>query len=49
MGCSHQAIADALNQAGTPTAHGGKRWYASTVRGVLRSLALDAQADEAVA
>jgi hypothetical protein len=24
-----------LNSAGTPTAHGGKRWWPSTVRSVL--------------
>ena len=28
-------IADALNDEGVPTAHGGKRWYPSTVRAVL--------------
>jgi DNA invertase Pin-like site-specific DNA recombinase len=46
-GCSYQAIADALNAAGEPTAHGGRRWYASTVRGVLRTLTLDAEAEQA--
>jgi DNA invertase Pin-like site-specific DNA recombinase len=30
-------IADALNDEGVPTAHGGKRWYPSTVRQVLTS------------
>lgn len=44
LGCTWQQCADALNRAGTPTAHGGDRWYASTVRGVLRSAALDAEA-----
>jgi hypothetical protein len=29
------AIADTLNRQGVPTAHGGKRWYPSTVRAVL--------------
>jgi DNA invertase Pin-like site-specific DNA recombinase len=32
-----QAIADALNAQGVPTAQGGKRWYAATVRKVLQS------------
>lgn len=36
-GCSHQAIAQALNDQGVPTAHGGRQWWASTVRGVLAS------------
>ena len=31
------AIADALNASGVPTAHGGSRWHASTVRKVLAS------------
>jgi DNA invertase Pin-like site-specific DNA recombinase len=31
------AIADQLNREGVPTAQGGKRWYPSTVRAVLRS------------
>lgn len=30
-----QAIAESLNREGIPTAHGGKRWYHSTVRAVL--------------
>ena len=34
-GNSLQKIADALNAAAVPTAHGGARWHASTVRGVL--------------
>ena len=34
-GDSLQKIADALNAAAVPTAHGGARWHASTVRGVL--------------
>jgi len=29
------AIAEQLNEEGVPTAHGGARWYASTVRAVL--------------
>lgn len=40
-GCTNQAIADALNRQGVPTAHGGRQWYPSTVRAVLRSVALD--------
>lgn len=44
VGCTWQQCADALNRADTPTAHGGDRWYASTVRGVMRSAALDAEA-----
>jgi len=43
-GCTWAACADALNAAGVPTAHGGKRWYASTVRSVIRSAVLDEQA-----
>ncbi len=31
------AIATALNGEGRPTAHGGRRWYVSTVQAVLRS------------
>jgi DNA invertase Pin-like site-specific DNA recombinase len=34
-GKSLRAIADGLNDGGIPTAHGGARWHASTVRGVL--------------
>jgi len=36
-GASLRAIADALNAGGVPTAHGGARWHASTVRAVLAS------------
>jgi DNA invertase Pin-like site-specific DNA recombinase len=36
-GKSLTAIAAALNDAGVPTAHGGQRWHASTVRAVLRA------------
>jgi DNA invertase Pin-like site-specific DNA recombinase len=32
-----RTIANALNDDGVPTAHGGKRWYPSTVRQVLAS------------
>jgi len=44
-GATWQACADALNQSGVPTAHGGARWYASTVRSVMRSADLDAAAE----
>ena len=36
-GCRWQQCADALNAGGIATAHGGARWYASTVRAVYRS------------
>jgi DNA invertase Pin-like site-specific DNA recombinase len=42
-GRSLRAIADSLNTEAVPTAQGG-RWHASTVRAVLKSLDLDAQA-----
>jgi DNA invertase Pin-like site-specific DNA recombinase len=35
-GLTFQAIADVLNAEAVPTAHGGKRWYPSTVRGAAR-------------
>jgi DNA invertase Pin-like site-specific DNA recombinase len=44
LGCTWQGCADALNASEVPTAHGGRRWYASTVRSVMRSAALDAEA-----
>jgi DNA invertase Pin-like site-specific DNA recombinase len=34
-GQSYRAIADVLNAAEVPTAHGGARWHASTVQKVL--------------
>jgi DNA invertase Pin-like site-specific DNA recombinase len=34
-GDSLRAIADGLNEDGVPTAQGGVRWYAATVRHVL--------------
>jgi len=37
-GVSLRGIADQLNEADVPTAHGGARWHASTVRAVLQSL-----------
>ena len=36
-GASLRAIADTLNTARTPTAHGGASWHASTIRAVLAS------------
>lgn len=46
-GATWQGCADALNAAQVPTAHGGARWYASTVRSVVRSIALDEAATKA--
>lgn len=43
-GRSLAAIADQLTAEGVPTAKGGVRWYPSTVRAVLESVALDAHA-----
>lgn len=43
-GATLQGCADALNAAGVPTAHGGTKWRASTIRSVLRTAALDAEA-----
>jgi DNA invertase Pin-like site-specific DNA recombinase len=37
-GLSLRAIADALNEKGIPTAHGGAKWHASTVRAVVLSV-----------
>jgi DNA invertase Pin-like site-specific DNA recombinase len=37
-------IADKLTAEGVPTSQGGKRWHASTVSSVLRSIDLDAEA-----
>lgn len=36
-GATWAGCAQALNDAGVPTAHGGARWHASTARAVLRS------------
>ena len=41
-GSTYQAIADALMHDQVPTAHGGVRWYPSTIRAVLASVELDA-------
>ena len=35
-GKSLTAIADALNAAAIPTAHGGRRWYPATIRYLLK-------------
>ena len=35
-GATLQAIADQLNEEGVPTAHGGARWWPSTLGKVLR-------------
>lgn len=43
-GASLTAIADRLNGEGVPTAQGGARWYPSTIRAVLQSVALDVAA-----
>jgi DNA invertase Pin-like site-specific DNA recombinase len=48
-GRSLRAIAAGLTADGVPTAQGGAAWHASTVRNVLRSLVLDAQAAAAKA
>ncbi|MEY2424368.1 MAG: hypothetical protein QOI95_4435 [Acidimicrobiaceae bacterium] len=34
-GYSYREIADALNESGTATAHGGKAWYPATVRKIV--------------
>lgn len=44
-GCTLASIAEALDAQGTPCAQGGQRWRPSTVASVLRSLALDEQAE----
>jgi DNA invertase Pin-like site-specific DNA recombinase len=36
-GATLQAIADGLDRDGIPTAQGGRRWYAATVRDVIRA------------
>jgi DNA invertase Pin-like site-specific DNA recombinase len=42
FGAGWSAIARGLNEDGTATAHGGSRWYPSTVRAVVISSAQDA-------
>ncbi len=46
-GASLYQIADALTAGEVPTARGGLRWYASTVRGVLVSVEADRAAQTA--
>jgi DNA invertase Pin-like site-specific DNA recombinase len=36
-GYSYSAIAEILNVSNTPTAHGGKKWWPETVRGIVQS------------
>jgi DNA invertase Pin-like site-specific DNA recombinase len=36
QGLTFQSIADQLNELGVPTGHGGRQWYAATVRRVVR-------------
>lgn len=48
-GRSYQSIADELNARGFPTAHGGRKWHASTVRAVMASQgAVEIHAKESV-
>lgn len=44
QGDSYAAIARTFNAEQVPTAHGGKCWYPATVRGLVRSAALDEEA-----
>lgn len=37
QGQTLRAIASSLNARAIPTAHGGSKWYTSTIRAVLRS------------
>jgi DNA invertase Pin-like site-specific DNA recombinase len=46
-GSSYQTIADRLNRDGVPTAHGGAKWYAATVRHVALRRERDARAGAA--
>lgn len=43
-GTTYRAIADKLTAEGVPTAHGGAEWRPSTIRGVIDSVQLDAEA-----
>jgi DNA invertase Pin-like site-specific DNA recombinase len=48
-GASYHRIAAELNAEGVPTAHGGKRWWPSTVRAVLeRAASADRAAHPAI-
>jgi len=40
-GATLQSIADTFNEEQVPTVKGGAKWYASTVRAVLRSVEID--------
>lgn len=44
-GRSFRDIAERLNEAGTPTAHGGVRWYASSVRAAAAAAGALSRAD----
>jgi DNA invertase Pin-like site-specific DNA recombinase len=44
-GTSLNAIARTLNEESVPTAKGGRQWYPTTVAHVVRSVALDAEAN----
>lgn len=44
-GGSLRQIASALNDEGVPTVAGGRCWHPGTIRGLLHSAALDAEAD----
>lgn len=47
-GAGYQRVADGLNRDQVPTAQGGARWYAGTIRAVERSrLAADVRGDRA--
>jgi DNA invertase Pin-like site-specific DNA recombinase len=43
-GRSLRAIADGLNRDAVPTAHGGARWHASTIRSITMTVAASARA-----
>jgi len=38
-GCTYQHVADVLNRGGVPTAHGGLKWYPSSIRAAERRVA----------
>lgn len=48
-GQGYRKIATALNADGVPTSRGGKKWYPSTVKRVCESVALDLEAEKALA
>ena len=47
-GKSLSEIARTLTREGVPTARAGKKWYASTVQGVVRSLSLDREVESSL-